>query len=638
MATNPPQLARRPDIDGLRAVAIVPVVLFHASIPGFNGGFVGVDVFFVISGYLITRIIAKEIASTGSFRFANFYARRARRLLPAAILVIVVSTIATRLIVSPLQQDDLMKSALSALLYVSNIYFWYRTTNYFSTTAESDIFLHTWSLAVEEQFYLVWPLLMLAAFLLRKRIPLWLLMGTILLVSFYACATISYRNQPLTFFLPQFRAWEFAGGALAGLVADKQRRGMLATSLIGIALIAVPVVTFSGESVYPGYIVAFPVVGTAMLLIAGSSDHPVSSLLRTPPARAIGFVSYSWYLWHWPVLILGQQLTGESAAARIFLAALSLALAGLTYKLVEHPIRTNAYLGKRPVLSLASAAMASAAAVGTVSWLWLQARSDMLSPSYRAFTLARSDLVEAPGCMTDFGDNEVRICAFGSGDRTLALIGDSHAQMWLPAIVEAAPDYRVVTFFKSSCPAADVQAFNRRLNRIENECSEWRRAVLKKIGDLNPELVILTSAQGHVKNLRSHDDWRDGYRRTLTSLGPRQAILINSTPSFRDSIPECLARSVSRKSGDCSAPRSEAIDPRTIRAEKEAAQGLVNVRVLDLTGQLCGPVRCEPVRNGQVVYRDTNHITASYARNLAKWIEREIVAAETREQDRLGIR
>ncbi|MBA3526158.1 MAG: acyltransferase [Pseudomonadota bacterium] len=620
MATNPPQLSRRPDIDGLRAVAIIPVVLFHASIPGFQGGFVGVDIFFVISGYLITRIIAKEVSAKGSFNFWNFYARRARRLLPAALLVIVASALVSFLLVSPLEQSKLAPSAVAALFYVSNIFYWRRTTDYFDPVAESDIYLHTWSLAVEEQFYLVWPALLLLAFKFRNG-PV-IAMGAVLILSYFLSAMLSYHSQPLAFFLSPFRAWEFAIGGLVGFLPDRRRRWASAVALLGLLLVAVPVVALSSDGIYPGFVAMIPVLGTAALLASGSSDHPVSQLLRSSPMRLIGLLSYSWYLWHWPVLIFGSELLGDpTLVERIGLALASLGLAGLTYVLVEKPIRISAYLAPRPLLTLGLAAAGTAASAGAIGALWFQAKSEMLSPPYRAFTLASRDRVSFPGCATDFADSKVRTCSFGEGEKTLALLGDSHAQMWFPAIQAAARGYRIVTFFKNACPAAAVPAFNRRLNRVETECAEWRDKAIRQIRALAPAAVIVTSAQGHA------DDpvrWRDGYRRTLTQLAPSRVILINVTPRFPSSVPECLARAVHSGTGDCSVSRIEAINPSVIAAEFAAAKGLPHVRVLDLTDELCGPVTCEPTRNGQVLYRDTNHVTESYARQLSPHVERQL--------------
>lgn len=613
MATNPPQLSRRPDIDGLRAVAIIPVVLFHASVPGFEGGFVGVDVFFVISGYLITRIIAKEIRSKGAFNFWNFYARRARRLLPAALVVIVASAFASSLIVSPLEQAKLVPSALAALFYVSNIFYWRRTTDYFDPVAETDIYLHTWSLAVEEQFYLVWPVLLLLAFKLRKG-PL-LAMLAVLVVSFYFSATLSYHSQPLAFFLSPFRAWEFAIGGLAGFFPDSERRWALPVAALGAVLVLAPVITFSGDTVFPGFVAIIPALGTAALLVTGSTDHPVSRLLRSSPMRMIGLVSYSWYLWHWPVLILGADLIGDpTLAERIGLGFLSLTLAGVTYILVETPIRTSAYLAPRPFSSLGLAVAGSAVSAGVLGVLWLQARTEMLSPPYRAYALASMDRLTLPECITDFADSKVRTCAFGSGDRTIALLGDSHAQMWLPAI--QASGYRVVTFFKNACPAADVPVFNRRLNRIETECAEWRREALQQIRSLDPDAVVVTSAQGHADE---PGRWRDGYRKTLVQLAPYPVVLIQVTPRFPFSVPECLSRFQ-----ECSTPRVEAVDSAVVSAELAAAEGLGHVTVLDMNNHLCGLVRCEAVANGQVIYRDTNHVTVSYARYLSVHVGRHL--------------
>lgn len=591
----------RPDIDGLRALAIVPVVLFHASIPGFSGGFVGVDVFFVISGYLITGIISRELASTGSFDFWNFYARRARRLLPAAMLVITISAIAALLILVPMRVGVLMKSALAALFYGSNILYWHQVANYFNPISDTDIYLHTWSLAVEEQFYLAWPALMLIAF--RKNLSLGIVMGVLGAASFAACVVVSYDREPTAFFMAPFRAWEFAAGALAGLVTIK--RLAAAASIVGVAMIGFGVTCLSSGSVYPGYLVGFPVAGTALLLMSGTAHHPVSAALKSAPAVVLGRYSYSWYLWHWPVLILGQELTGNSISARLALAVFSLALAALTFSTIEHPIRSNRYLAVRPKLSLAAIGAVSALSAAALGAVWLEARSEMFSPRYRQFAVAMNDKTELPGCITDFGDSKLRVCAFGKGEKTVALFGDSHALMFFPAL----QDVRVLTFLKSACPAADVPAFNRTLNRVETECSSWRRAAIERIRKVHPDVVILTSAAPQGKG---PEQWRAGYRSTLSALAPITTVLIDATPQFPFSVPECLARGA-----DCRLPRSEAIDPRLIAAEKSAADGIPNARVVNLTDKLCGPAMCGGMNGGAIMYADTNHITTAYAKRFA---------------------
>src|SRR5918995_19566 len=373
------RLSYRPDIDGLRAIAVAIVVAFHAGVPGFGGGFVGVDVFFVISGFLITGLLVEELRETGSISLSRFYARRVRRLLPALALVLASTILLGSLLLLGVagEQQDLAKSALAAALSVSNIWFWLRS-NYFSVMADLLPLLHTWSLSVEEQYYLVWPALLISLMLLaRKRWSVFtrLLLATLLLVGTvtFAWSVRTTSTDPTgAFFLMPMRAWEFAIGGALVLAAPAIARwpALVRTSLfvVGVVLIGVATAILDSEVAYPGTAVLLPTLGTAALIAGGCGTGfaPVQGWLSSRGMVAIGQLSYSWYLWHWPLLSFARisELGERSLARDGTIALVSLGLAWLTYRFVEQPIRSRQYRGFRGTrTTLLSGAAMSAAVV-----------------------------------------------------------------------------------------------------------------------------------------------------------------------------------------------------------------------------------------------------------------------------------
>ena len=350
----------RPDIEGLRAVAVAGVVAFHFGLTALPGGFAGVDIFFVISGYLITRHLVAEISGTGRLDLLRFYARRARRLLPAALFVIVATLAAGAVILSPEEQALYSKGAMFASAYMINLWLIRWSFDYFANDATSNPFIHYWSLSVEEQFYLAWPaLLMLAAWLKPGKRTIMLAIGIAGLVSFVFYAWLTSVSQPWAFYFSPLRAWEFAAGGLASmaparLLQERPRLGR-ALSLAGLTMIGAAYLTFSEDAPFPGFLALLPVAGTVLLLKAGAAGardgsrnsgwNCVNAALALPPLQWIGRLSYSLYLWHWPVLVYAGMLAPElTLSGRLLCLALTLALSTLTYHFIENPIRRNGWL------------------------------------------------------------------------------------------------------------------------------------------------------------------------------------------------------------------------------------------------------------------------------------------------------
>ncbi len=330
----------RADIDGLRAVAVLPVVLGHAGIPGFDGGFVGVDVFFVISGFLITALILEEIQSR-RFSFRDFYMRRVRRILPALLTMMIATFLMGWVLLPPAGLEALGRSALSVLLLSSNMWLWQTTGDYFGAAAEVTPLLHTWSLAVEEQFYLIFPLIMVALF--RSRLPVALCMLLLTVLGFGASFYITEQHPTAAFYLMPVRAWEFGVGAVIALspVVMKRRNAALAVCA-GLGLIAYAVWSFDDGVSMPGVHAVLPVIGAALVISGGRAENRISRLLGSPLPVFIGLLSYSLYLWHWPVQVGLRLVTGVyhlPIALGLASVGVSFVLAYASRRWIEEPLR-----------------------------------------------------------------------------------------------------------------------------------------------------------------------------------------------------------------------------------------------------------------------------------------------------------
>ena len=643
-------LGFRPDIEGLRGIAVLLVVAFHSGIPVASGGFIGVDVFFVLSGYLITGLLVAEVDKTSRLNLVQFYARRVRRLLPASALALVFTLAVGALILAPHELEFAGRAARASALYMSNIFFAREAADYFSPDVETNPMLHTWSLAVEEQFYLFWPFLILLGLkFLRSKKALVGVLAALSALSFAASVWFTPRAAPFSFYELPTRAWEFGIGGLAVLLPRGSPKlpsgywrflGWL--GVIGILLSGAWFI--SRQTAFPGWIALLPVLGTVITLIAVAQqpEGGVSIFLGSPPVQILGNLSYSWYLWHWPFLVFAAALIPNiSMPGRTAAAVLALGVAALAHYFVENPIRYYPGLVARPVLSLSLAAAVSVCTLG-VAYLSLRIAAQLgREPQMQAITASADDITDMPRQQCVSQSEDVKTCVFGNPSSTVnvALLGDSHAIQWfnpLRRMVEL-HHWKLTTFVKSGCPATDITPLGFSAGFV-NACSRWRAEAIRQISSLRPSLVFYADATVYIGRKdrpsphsgTSIGEWQDGMRRTLealTATGLRVAVMRdNPLPGF--DVPTCLARSLRHSwypGGACQMDRALSLNPALFEAEKSSARGLSTVRFIDLTEQLCQGEVCPATQNGAVMYRDDNHLTGSFATSLRPALEAQLL-------------
>jgi peptidoglycan/LPS O-acetylase OafA/YrhL len=624
----------RPDIDGLRAVAVVCVVLFHADLGPFTGGFIGVDVFFVISGFLITRIIVDEVSSTGRFNLARFYVRRARRILPALFFTIALSAIFAFLLFSPEQFARFGRSMSSSAASVSNVFFW-QESGYFDADAASKPLLHTWSLGVEEQFYALWPIILVVA--LRKSgkpaaaiciaiagiasfgLNAWFLDGrAILTITRFLPST---EAPAAAFFLMPFRIFEFAlGGLLVWSYKLPPARPIVSEAALvaGLALIGYAVVTFTAETRFPYFNALIPCAGAALAIYGGLA--PIGGLLlRNPVTVGLGLVSYSVYLLHWPVFVFYRQLTFSplSDAEAAILCAIIVPAAGLMYKFVEQPFRrrwrADVSWDPRAVAVVAIGAAVALIIPGAAVW-----QGDGWSwriPAER-FTKSNSEWrrAEAESYCKRWDRSKPRdlfSCQnYRGADRDIIVWGDSHAIHLIAGLSEAYPAFNIYALHRLDCISqSGFAGYVRSLADKDRtaECIDFNARALRFLAGYKPANVILTNAKRDnpaqiappteylLRELRA-----EGHHAFVLGDFIRPAVDINACRNVPDWIlpDEVLAE---RCEGDAATATREIAYNRDL-------SGLLGDDFIDPTAVQCAAGRCPYVEGSMPLYRDTHHL------------------------------
>jgi peptidoglycan/LPS O-acetylase OafA/YrhL len=632
-------VAFREDIEGLRGVAVLLVILFHASVPGFGGGYVGVDVFFVISGFLITGTLVREVTVSGSLGLAAFWGRRVRRLMPALTVVLLATALAGSLIYSALSWRVLAGDTVAAATYTSNLRFAGNEGGYFD--GPSSPLLHTWSLSVEEQFYLLWPIMFLGATKLasRRHRPLRsVLLALISIVtggSAALCVALTARGTPWAYLSAPSRAWEFGVGALLVFAGPRLRslthRFAAIASSTGLLALVAAALWFDELTPFPGYLALVPVGGTALVLASGSVGplRGASHWLRWRPIRMLGRWSYSWYLWHWPMLILGRAWLGPfDTNHKVATSILALGAAALSYHFIENPVRVSALLARpRAAIAFGVAAIAIAVAVGGAM---AELATSRLQDPYLATLVAARDARSETGldqCRPTQIVGET-LCAYGP-DQPRALImviGDSHAAQWSPAVRTAGLALGATTVVRArgGCPAIDVMVRASGKATVSPTCLAFRAETRRLVSVLRPAVVVL-SASNYTDRLLAPDrsellspsaaatEWvaaLSRYTGWLRSIGTT-AVVIGGNPALPVDPIECLARH--RSDTDCAVEAASVLPELAILTEPEqAALAAEGVPTLDPVSLICDASVCHVEDRSGPVFSDANHLSEPF--------------------------
>ena len=683
----------RPDVEGLRAVAIVLVVLYHVHAGLAPGGYVGVDVFFVISGFLITGQLVRELRTDGRISFLGFYARRARRILPAAVLTVIVTAVASALLLNPLAAQRALGDVLPAIYFGANVHFAAQGTDYFNAGLSPSPIQHFWSLAVEEQFYIVWPLLLVASSLVwlrahrrgalgRVRRPMLgavtAVLAILAAVSLMASIRQTATSPSWAYFSIVTRAWELAVGAVVALAlplgARLDRRLAIALSWVGLSCIALAAALFSDTTSYPGDSALLPVLGTAAVICGGSAlasrRFGAEALLGTPPFQRVGAWSYSWYLWHWPALVLAPAVLGHSLSEMqaVAVAVVSLVIAVMSFVLLERPIRRIDIVVRRPALGLGAGGVLAAIAIAIVALsgslvgplastaaapAGLAARHKLASSSLRADLIASARTIKVPsnlrpplsamasalpritadGCELGFGRDQIKPCIYGErgSHTTVVLLGDSHAGHWFDALdwISNRRHWRLVVMAKEGCTPAEV-TFRDDPNSL---CARWREKANARIARLHPALVIVSWARW-MEPLASEragvptgygGPWQDGVAAIFQFLrrSAKQLIFISDTPYLPQSAPDCVAGHLSDV-GSCTTKQSEATVLPAIKAAELRLANQEQINSIDPTSWFCAPKVCPVIVGNILVYHDKSHMTTEWSRFIAPALDNAI--------------
>jgi peptidoglycan/LPS O-acetylase OafA/YrhL len=669
----------RPEIQALRAVAVLLVVAYHLWPAAVRGGFVGVDVFFVISGFLITSLLLREAERTGTVSLSAFWARRARRILPAALVTILVCAAATVAFVPVNYWGQFFAEMRASTAYVQNWHLASAAVDYMAAADGPSPVQHFWSLSVEEQFYLLWPVLIVAAIAIAGRRPpsvrraaLAAAMGAVTALSVGYSVVHTTHDPAAAYFVTPTRMWELGAGGLLALAPGRDRPRSAACSALswmGLAAIGIAAATFSAGTSFPGCAALVPVLGAIAVIWAGSPTRRWSPMpvLRLRPVQGLGDLSYSIYLWHWPLIVLAPLVVhGGVTQTRITVLMFTLLFAWLSKNLIEDPARKAAFLtgrGTRWTLAPAAAGTAVVIAITLLgsSYVDAQTRKDelltqrTLAGHPRCFGAAARDgrhpcenpslaftVVPTPLQATKQGNSpcdviqtldRVRVCAFGApptrSTDTIALVGDSHASHWRAAleVVADAERWRGLSITHTGCPFSKAIAI---LDEpAKSQCIDWNRETLAWFHS-HPEVHTVFVGEhsgGRVIVPRGQSTFEAqvaGYRRVWNALpaSVHHIVVIRDTPRVHADTFACIERVMARHQRParrCTVPRAQATlrDPAVVAAARMRSR---RVQSVDMMRFFCDRRRCYPVIGGALVYRNIDHITDVYATTLGPFL------------------
>jgi peptidoglycan/LPS O-acetylase OafA/YrhL len=634
-------LPYRPEIDGLRALAVVPVILFHAGIEIFGGGYLGVDVFFVISGFLITAILLREMEA-GKFSLAKFYERRARRILPALFFVIIVTSIFAWLWMIPPQWEDYTEGLVAMALFATNILFW-RKTGYFDTDAELNPLLHTWTLSVEEQFYIAFPLLLLLGFRFGKK---WVVAAIVAVaaISLAASEWLSFAQPSANFYLLPSRAWELMAGSICALILQKPDFRLLKIgsnakqilALVGLVLLIGSIFTFTPQTRSPALITLAPIIGVMLIILYAQSGTIVARILQQKPFVAIGLVSYSAYLWHQPLLVFYRiKSFNQSPFIIASLVAATFALATISYFWVEQPARFK--LMKRRSTAAFLTVSAASLLICLVAGLALRYSSHNHLPFAKQIAFQPYAGEEYPWNFSNRNDAE-------NNGQAMMLYGDSHAKQLAAGLDDAMAEDNAPFAFSGeyACIALPgIRSFYR--GGVRPVCQSHLPRMLKKLSARKQALVIaqfwgarLIDDGGNAIGTDGAQNDPQALKAVLTGLNSlvktvgaeQRIIVVGAVPDISISgvqMAEGFYRCKQYWDGQCPETFSKNISPYmafNAKLSKWAAQ-YPNVRFVNPFDALCDAETCSVTRGGKSHYFDKGHLTKFGAELIVKDIMRQ---------------
>ncbi len=674
----------RRDIEGLRAIAVLSVLAYHAGLP-VRAGFVGVDIFFVISGFLITGLLVTELDRTGTISWLRFVGRRIRRLLPAAVLVLVVVSAVSWFVVPGLRRHTIGLDVIAAATYVVNWVLAAREVDYLASDVRPSPVQHFWSLSVEEQFYVVWPLLLIGVALVAKRYgrrpdrrSIGLALGALVGASFLWSVWASHATPASAFFTTTTRVWELGVGALLAVWLSGRTRpevpspASVALGWAGLLALVVVALRLPTDVEWPGAWALLATLPAALVLWSGweGSRHGPVRLLGTRPMVWVGGLSYSIYLWHWPAIVLAdwtvEWVTGQALPgwARVAVALASVWPAWVSWRFVEQPLHRGPLLRTRPRALLAAGLALSAVGVlaalpllpvrspfvteppggrlppdsrlGAATVVPGRAVADRVQPSWVVPDplVAGEDRPDADvdRCQVDHGATDPVACTFGDpqGPVTVALVGDSKAMQWLPALqaTAAREHWRIVTYGKSACAFADAPATV--AGAAYPECDAWNAGVVRALAADPPDVVVTSGVSRGAWNGRSADAGLlvEGYTRRWSALAAAgvPVVVVGDSPLSPDDLDVCAARHAEDLDA-CTFPAAPAVAGSGLPVQEEAvAAAGEGVTLLDLTPWICPGGRCPVVIGHVAVHRPGDHVTATYARTLAPQLGAAVTA------------
>jgi peptidoglycan/LPS O-acetylase OafA/YrhL len=611
---------REPHIQSLRALAALMVLIYHADL--LPGGYIGVDIFYVISGYLITNLLLREIQAHNSLAFSQFYARRFKRLLPASFIVVFATGIIGWALLPLTYRAEFGRDLIAASTYVSNFLFALWNADYQNLGSTPSPFIHFWSLAVEEQFYLFWPIIVLMLYKLRGRKGVFYGILAIASLSFLFSLYLTERSPVWSFYILPTRAWEMAIGGLIlftpqrvkGRIFTRPQWGFLAVILIGSAAFL-----YNESTAFPGTAALIPVTATVLLLLSRDKWPPfMDQISRLAIVQWLGKISYPLYLWHWPVLVIPEiHLSRNLSAFELILAvALILLLSDLTHRFIEEPLRYRDITAKKIYLATLTATLFSVFLGIAIMNSYSSSITSQSGVTFDVDEVRQKPKNNDDGCHIHFGQTVSPLCQYGDKEskESIVLYGDSHAAQWLPAldIVGRKNGFKIISLTKSACPSAEVIKELSSQYQVA-DCQAFRDSSVARIAKERPVAVIMTGMQPFTapnSNVNSRNWWLTGESKAFARVKKFTdfPIYLTDTPLPSVDIPTCLAE-MAREDCDTSRP----ISP-------EVAPGLI---AINPTPWLCER-NCSAVIDGIVVYRDKSHLSVAMSEYLAPKLEQEL--------------